>query len=288
MTKKNEIFAAANDAIAANRAEKARPLSAHELKDLTDNALTTGVQSLANPVKFLGDNFDMNDPKLRSAVQDLVFMVTKAEYQKITSSVQVRQYADNFETVMIDLVGRMTAKLTHCGNVGKQMTETLERALQNPRSEIRTIAVCIAQTPAIVGRYLSAGDRSQMTEIAKPFADAMAQGLAEIVTAEAGVSLKAPDGPTKRYIATKIGGDDLGYENEIRFVYDAVDKEVIFMQECWDGRWGDLDSIDPDMLRNWITDNLQSSTPAQMDWSSTDETPEWAQKSFLIYGRGSD
>jgi hypothetical protein len=285
---KIDIFTAVNKAITNKQAEKTSPLSAAELKELADDLLNKEIQSLSDPVKFLADNFDINDQKFRSTVQDLIFMVTKAEFQKNVSSVQVRQYADNFEAIMIDLVGRMTAKLTHCGNVGKQMTETLERALQNPRSEIRTIAVCIAQTPAIVGRFLSAGDRSQMTEIAKPFADAMAQGLAEIVTAEAGVSLKAPDGPTKRYIATKIGGDDLGYENEIRFVYDAVDKEVIFMQECWDGRWGDLDSIDPDMLRNWITDNLQSSTPAQMEWSSTDETPEWAQKSFLIYGRGSD
>jgi hypothetical protein len=284
---KIDIFAAADTAITDKRAEKARPLSAYELKELSEDALNTQIRSLSDPARFLADNFDMNDPKMRAAVQDLILKTTKAEYQKTTSSAQVRQYADNFEAVMIDLVGRMSAKLTHCGNVGKQMIETLERALQNPRSEIRTIAVCIGQTPAVVGRHLSDGDRSQMTEIAKPFADAMAQGLAEIVVAEAGVSLKAPDGPTKRYIATKVGGYDLGFENEIRFVYDAVDKELIFMQECWDGRWGDLDSIDPDTLRNWITDNLQSSTATEMELTDTDDTPEWAQKSFPVYGRGS-
>ncbi len=285
--RKSDIFEQATTAIKSKQVESARPLTAAELKEISEAVITRKVQALPDPAQFLLDNFNFESPERRAAIQGFILDFMKQDFRADNGSLLVRQYADDYEAAITELVETLKDKLLLCGDTGQQMISVLDRALQNPRSEIKTLAVCVAQTPAIVRRHLSVAERTQTDAIVKAFSDAMRAGLADIAAAEAGVSLKAGSGPLKRYVAS-ASTDDLGFENDIRFVYDTVDNALIFAQECWDGNWGSIDSISPEELREWIVSNLNTMTPERLEWSNTDDAPDWAMASFQIFGRGSD
>lgn len=287
MTSKSELFDELDKVISRSIGASRTPQSLSALTDQSIKVLKAHYDNVADPARYIVENFSENEG-LNAKLRALIFNEASKEAEERVVRSLVRQFADNFEAKMTDLTNQIKDHLAKCGSLGERVSSSIDKAMKNPRANIQTLSICLEQAPGLVGR-LSSQDRGELLAIARPFRDAMAHGLADVLASEANLALATPTGPYPRYVWCDRTDDVAiaGEPESVRFVYDTVDDELIFNQALWEGRWGSTNTEDNEMISEWVKANLATSLPLErLEWQGGDDVPDWARLNFMFVGRG--